>query len=310
VISDRDYFLVVIMQVNSHTMVLEWREREHEDDNNAAENHPATIAALRNCGLLKFFRIPGMRAQLPLLEHIIHMWDPDQQVFHVGMHTLTIDIEDIYFLTGLSRRGSHVTLTGARRGGRKMSEYVRDHCEPAAERREGKVAIWGVRDITLRTILWTIARMAGSASPHMALQSYFQYALECLEPRVFNWADAMLRNLKKQLTKCRRGGFKQFGYGSLIVSFFCERVLVYQLAGDWRFPGPREPRMLRWCQLMARHVAGPIVKYDDHFFDWLRNQVVMVEDYAYAGLDFRGDPDLALPEGSQWGNIGKKVTIF
>jgi hypothetical protein len=47
--------------------------------------------------------------------------------------------------------------------------------------------------------------------------------------------------------------------------------------------------MLRWCQLMARHVAGPIIKYDDQFFDWLRNQVVMVEDYAYAGLDFRGD---------------------
>jgi hypothetical protein len=159
------------VQVNNHTMVLEWREREHEDENNAAENHPATIVALRDCGLLKFFRIPGMRAQIRLLEHIVHMWDPDQQVFHVGMHTLTIDIEDIYFLTGLSRRGSHVTLTGSRRGGRKMSEYVREHCEPEAERREGKVAIWGVRDITLRTILWTIARMAGSASPHMALQS-------------------------------------------------------------------------------------------------------------------------------------------
>jgi hypothetical protein len=26
--------------------------------------------------------------------------------FHVGAHTLTIDIEDIYFLTGLSRQGS------------------------------------------------------------------------------------------------------------------------------------------------------------------------------------------------------------
>jgi hypothetical protein len=54
--------------------------------------------------------------------------------------------------------------------------------------------------------------------------------------------------------------------------------------------------MLRWCQLMARHVAGPIVRYDDRFFDWLQGQVVMVEDYAYAGLDFRGDPDLILPE--------------
>jgi hypothetical protein len=92
---------MVIMQVDSQTMVLEWREREHEDENNAAENNPTTIAALRNCGLLKYFRIPGMRAQVRLLEHLVQMWDPDQQVFHVGMHTLTIDIEDIYFLTGL-----------------------------------------------------------------------------------------------------------------------------------------------------------------------------------------------------------------
>ena len=34
----------------------------------------------------------------------------------------------------------------------------------------------------------------------------------------------------------------------------------------------------------------------------------MVEDYAYADTDFRGDPDLPLPIGSQWGDIGKKNT--
>ena len=98
-------------------MVLEWREREHEDDNAIAKNHPLTLAALRDCGLLKYFRISGMRAQVRLLEHLVRMWDPDQQVFNVGAHTLTIDIEDIYLLTGLSRRGSYVSLTGSRRGG-------------------------------------------------------------------------------------------------------------------------------------------------------------------------------------------------
>ena len=85
---------------------------------------------------------------------------------------------------------------------------------------------------------------------------------------------------------------------------------MYRLQGDWHFPGPREPWMLRWCQLMARHVAGPIVRYGDRFFYWLQGQVVMVEDNAYAGLDFRGDPDLILPEDTQWGNIGKKYTNF
>jgi hypothetical protein len=164
---------MIAMQVNIHTMVLEWREREHEDDNSTAKNHPQTIAALRYCGLLKYFYIPGMRAQVRLLEHLVRMWDPDQQVFNVDAHTLTIDIEDIYFLTGLSRRGSYVILTGTHRGGMKMSEYCREYCVPEVEREKGKVAIWRVTDITHQTILFTIARMEGSVTPHMALQSYF-----------------------------------------------------------------------------------------------------------------------------------------
>ena len=61
---------------------------------------------------------------------------------------------------------------------------------------------------------------------------------------------------------------------------------------------------------MARHVAGPFIKYNDVFFDWLRPQMLMVDDYAYAVLDFRGDPDLFLLKYAQWGELGKKYTIF
>jgi hypothetical protein len=75
-----------------------------------------------------------------------------------------------------------VSLTGSRGGGLQMSEYYHLHCVPEAKRKKGKVAIWGVRDLTLYTILFTIAQMAGSSDPHMALQSYFQYAIECTEP--------------------------------------------------------------------------------------------------------------------------------
>ena len=69
------------------------------------------------------------------------MWDPYQQVFNVGAHTLSIDIEDIYFLTGLSKHGYYVSLTSSRGGGLKMSEYYNQHCVPEAERKKGKVAI-------------------------------------------------------------------------------------------------------------------------------------------------------------------------
>jgi hypothetical protein len=63
-----------------------------------------------------------------------------------------------------------------------MSEYCHLYCVPEAERSKEKVAIWGVQDLTLRTILFTIVHMDGSTAPHMALQSYFQYAIECTEP--------------------------------------------------------------------------------------------------------------------------------
>jgi hypothetical protein len=58
--------------------------------------------------------------------------------------------------------------------------------------------------------------------------------------------------------------------------------------------------MKRWCNLMARHVAGPIIKYNDAYFDRLRPQILMIDDYAYDGLDFQGDLDLVLLEGFQW----------
>ena len=48
------------------------------------------------------------------------------------------------------------------------------------------------------------------------------------------------------------------------------------------------------------------MKFRTPFFRWLSDQILMVEDYAYAGTNFRGDPDLPIPLGEQWGDMGKK----
>ena len=48
--------------------------------------------------------------------------------------------------------------------------------------------------------------------------------------------------------------------------------------------------MLRWVQIMARTGAGRgRVKFGDVFFRWLWDQMLMVEDYAYAGTNFTSD---------------------
>jgi hypothetical protein len=210
-------------------IMLKWREREHEEEDCIAGNDPNIVMALRECSLLKLFKVWGMRAQLVLLEHLVRMWDVNEFFFHVGVLALTLEIDDIYFLTGLSHRESRVSLSGDRGGGEPMDYYIVQHCSTGIDKQSGKVPIKNVLELPLRTIVFTITHVAGSAAPHMALHSQFQYAIECMEPRVFNWCEGLLKNMKKQLTKCRTGLLKQCGYGSILVSFFLERVPLLRL---------------------------------------------------------------------------------
>jgi hypothetical protein len=178
--------LLVFLRRLSLVNMIKWREREHEEEDYFFGNDQIIVMARRQCGLLNFFKIQGMRAQLRFLEYLVHMWDVNEQAFCMRVHRLTLDIEDIYFLTGLSCRGSQVFLSGSRGGGEPMDYYVSHHCVPGTKKHSGKVAIRDVQDLSLRTILYTITWMAGSETPHMALKIYFQYAIECMEPRVFN----------------------------------------------------------------------------------------------------------------------------
>ena len=53
------------------------------------------------------------------------------------------------------------------------------------------------------------------------------------------------------------------------------------------------------------------VKFGGPFFRWLQDQILMVEDYAYAGTNFTEDPDLPLPPGGHIrGNLGSKMGLI
>ena len=101
-----------------------WKERENEVPYFQVVSDPTTIEALLNCRLLNYFRVPGMKSYVCLLEYIIGMWDPDQQHCVVGIHTLPIEIENIHFLAGLYRRGSPVVSYGAWRGETSLDDLI------------------------------------------------------------------------------------------------------------------------------------------------------------------------------------------
>jgi hypothetical protein len=83
-------------------MVLEWREREHEEVDVVVDRDPMAQEALKICVLYTFWALKGMRAQVRLLEMLVGYWDPDREIFILNGKPLRIEVEGIYFLTGLS----------------------------------------------------------------------------------------------------------------------------------------------------------------------------------------------------------------
>ena len=76
----------------------------------------------------------------------------------------------------------------------------------------------------LKVIAFTVTRLCGSASLHVATGSQMQMAVDCYQGTIFNWCEAVLANVKGQLTRAKNKQLKNFGYSFLVVSFGLERV--------------------------------------------------------------------------------------
>ena len=116
-------------------MVLEWREREHEDVEEVVWGVLMAQQDLRACGLYKFWYLGGLRAKPRLLQMLVDYKDPDLESFQINGMSLTIEVEDIYFITGLSRWGEVVNLRSrGPRGGLTIDEYIAVYCYPDMEK--------------------------------------------------------------------------------------------------------------------------------------------------------------------------------
>ena len=58
-------------------MVIEWKEREHNEEDELAMENKRCMEALRDCGLKKFFLTLCLGAQPELLQNLISLWDED-----------------------------------------------------------------------------------------------------------------------------------------------------------------------------------------------------------------------------------------
>ena len=119
-----------VLGIHRIKIIITWREREHEEQNMISLNDLRMVRALGDCGLLKYFIISGLRQNMELLEFLVCSWDPTIETFHIGDKVVPILVEGIFFLTGLSRRGSPISLSGSALGGETVRDYILQHCHP------------------------------------------------------------------------------------------------------------------------------------------------------------------------------------
>ena len=145
------------LQVERGEMIIEWKEREHSEEDELAMENERVMEALRNCCLKKLFLTPCLQAQPELLQYLISIWDENQEKFILRDQELEIEVSDVYFIIGLSQRGVAPILTGTRPCMENMTMVIDRVCPGARKGSDsGKVDIQTIPDLTLRVVLHTI----------------------------------------------------------------------------------------------------------------------------------------------------------
>ena len=93
---------------------------------------------------------------------LVDYWDIESKSFHIDRMSLTIEIEDIYFITGLSRRGEVVNLCSCGPGGGlTIDEYIVVYCFLDTEKVGSQIPTNSIQNLGMNTILWALGMIVG-----------------------------------------------------------------------------------------------------------------------------------------------------
>jgi hypothetical protein len=208
--------------------------------------------------------------------------------------------EDIYFLTGLSRRGEPVNFQTFPSGPHNIAELIGLYCEAGTDHLSSQVTIRKITDLSLHAIVLLIAWITGSVALHQASYAQMNCAVQCLNAQIFDWSTTLLDCMKRWLTDCPSWTQRNFGFGTILCSFFFERVLSFSPRIVVRGHQASLPTVCRWAMLLPRQGGGRTNEsFKDDFFAWLSQQILVIEDYPYAGIYFLRDPEILVPPGEE-----------
>ena len=118
---------------------------------------------------------------------LVGYWDPDSESFNLDGKPLRIEVEDIYFFTGLSCRGKVVNLKSwGSESGMKIEEYIDVHCVAENPKVGSQLPIWVINNISLKIVVLVLTRITGLASLHQESRPLMLYAVQCMRPTVYD----------------------------------------------------------------------------------------------------------------------------
>ena len=119
---------------------------------------------------------------------LVDYWDPDLKSFQIDGMSLTIEVEEIYFITGISRQEEVVNLhsRGGTGGGLTIDEYIAVYYYPDTEKVGSQVPTNAIQVLGLKAIILTLGRIASLASLHQASWPLMFYAVECMRPAIYD----------------------------------------------------------------------------------------------------------------------------
>ena len=89
-------------------------------------------------------------------------WDPDSETFQLDGMSLSIEVEDIYFIIGLSHRGKVVNLWSHRLGGGlTIYEYIVMYYVRDTEKVGSQIPTKLIQNVRLKAILLALGNIAG-----------------------------------------------------------------------------------------------------------------------------------------------------
>ena len=98
---------------------------------------------------------------------LVDYWDLDTKTFQIDEMPLILEVEDIYFITGLSHQGELFNLRAhGVRGGLTIEEYIVVYCLLNTKKAGSKVLVNSIQNLGLKAILIALGMIAGLTSLH------------------------------------------------------------------------------------------------------------------------------------------------